>query len=291
MEASEGRINIEVYPAMQLGGTAANLYDQVADGVVDIAWTLPGYTPGRFPVSEVFELPFMPASAEATSQAFYEFYETHLQEEFGDVHILTVHVHGPGLFHMRGNQIRALGDLRGRQVRAPTTRMNRTLEVLGASPIGMPVPQVPESLSRGVIEGTVLPWEVTTSLRLAELVDNHSTFEGYPGLYTSTFVFAMNRASYERLPDDLKAVIDANSGMAEAQLVGRVMDEGDQPGLEAAQAQGNPIYTFSAEEKARWQEATQPVVEEWVAQMNGVGLDGEALLQEARDLIAKYAGP
>lgn len=288
MEASDGRIRIEIFPAMQLGGSPASLYDQARDGVVDIVWTLPGYTPGRFPISEVFELPFMPASATATSPAAYEFFERHMQEEFSEVHMLTFHVHGPGFFHMRGRPIESLEDVRGRQIRAPTRQMNRTLEVLGAQPVGMPVPQVPEALSRGVIEGTVLPWEVTPSLRLAELVDNHTDFSGYPGLYTSTFVFAMNRNSYENLPDDLRAIIDANSGLEEARRVGIVMDEGDLPGQEAAEQQGNSIITLGEEEKARWIEATQVVVDEWLAQMNAAGLDGAALLQEARDLISQY---
>src|SRR3546814_5023800 len=98
------RIKIEIYTSMQLGGKPPALYDQVRDGVVDIVWTLPGYTAGRFPITEVFELPFMAASAEATSQAIHEFYLQHAKEEFGDVHPLMVHVHAPGSLHMRSEE-------------------------------------------------------------------------------------------------------------------------------------------------------------------------------------------
>lgn len=287
MEESEGRIKIETFPSSQLSAPPAT-FDAIKDGVMDIGWSLPGYTPGRFPISEVFELPFIPGSAEATSQAAWEFYETHMQEEFQDVHMIAFHVHGPGLFHVKGDPITSLEDLKGRTIRAPTRAMNEALALLGAEPVGMPVPQVPESISRGVIEGTVLPWEVTPSLKLSELVDSHSAFEGDRAMYTATFFFAMNKDSYNNLPDDLKAIIDANSGPAASQWVGRVMDEGDAPGLAVAEGEGNAFYSFTEEEKQTWITATQPVIDGWIATMNDAGLDGEALLQEAKDLIAKY---
>lgn len=287
MEESGGRIKIDIYPSSQLTPPPA-IYDGIKDGVMDIGWGLPGYTPGRFPISEVFELPFIAGKAEATSQAAWEFYDHHLREEFGDVYMIAFHVHGPGLFHIKGKPVTDLFSLAGRAIRAPTRSMNLALELIGAEPIGMPVPQVPEAISRGVIEGTVLPYEVTTSLKLSELVDSHTSFEGNRAMYTSTFFFAMNKDVYDRLPDDLKAIIDQNSGLEASKWAGIAMDEGDVVGLEAAQASGNEFYSFTEAEREQWISATQPVVDGWVEMMNGAGLDGEALLQEAKDLIAKY---
>lgn len=287
MKESRGRIEIEFFPSSQLAAPPA-IYDAVKDGIMDLGWTLLGYTPGRFPISEVFELPFIAGNAEATSQAAWEFYENHLTQEFRDVKMIAFHVHGPGLFHIKGKPVKNLSDLAGRTIRAPTRSMNQALELIGAEPVGMPVPQVPEAISRGVIEGTVLPYEVTTSLKLAELVDSHTDFEGNRAMYTAAIIFAMNRRSYNRLPADLKAIIDRNSGLVASRWVGRIMDEGDAPGLAAAKAQKNDFYFFSEEEREEWIAATQPVVDDWVTRMDRGGLDGNALLREARNLIAKH---
>lgn len=287
---SNGRIKFELYPAMQLGGAPPGLYDQARDGVVDIVWTLAGYTPGRFPKSETFDMPFLPASAEATSQAAWDFYEKHLKDEFADTHVITVHTHGPGLLHVKGNGVAKLEDMKGLKMRGPTRVVTAMLTALGATPVGMPVPAMPEALSKGVIDGTVVPWEVTTPLKVAELVNSHTNFAGSRGLYTTFFLFTMNKESYAKLPDDLKKVLDANSGAATAKWVGKVMDDGDLPGLKAAQARNNKIITLDAAETARWKAAAQPVVDNWVNEMKGKGIDGAALIADAKALIAKYAG-
>lgn len=286
---SGGRITVELYPAMQLGGAPPALIDQVRDGVVDIVWTLPGYTPGRFPKAEAFELPFMPTTGEATSRAFHEYFENNLQDEFADFHIIAAHVHGPGLLHMKGEPVRGLDDLSGKKLRGPTRVITQMLGQLGAVPVGMPVPQVPESLSKGVIDGTVIPWEVTVPLKVAELVDSHTGFTGDHGLYTAVFVFAMNKDSYNNLPDDLKAVIDQNSGIDVAGMVGKVMDDGDAPGMKIAQDRGNTIVMLDEAETGRWQAAAEPVIAAWIEEMKGKGIDGQALVDEARALIAKHS--
>jgi TRAP-type transport system periplasmic protein len=285
---SDGRIKVEIYPAMQLGGRAPQLYDQLRDGIADVVWTLPGYTPGRFPTIEVFELPFLPASAEATSQAVQAFYEKHRLEEFADIHPLMFHVHAPGLFHMKGAPIRTLEDLQGKKIRAPTRVINDTLGTLGATPVGMPVPQVPEALSRGVVDGVVIPWEVSRPLRVHELTDSHTSFAGDRGFYTSVFLYGMNKDRYESLPDDLKTVIDNNSGMALAQKIGKVWDEAEEPGRQAAEEVGAEFYVIEGDELERWKEASQPVIEAWTQQMSANGQDGAALVEDARSLIEQY---
>ncbi len=289
MAQSDGRIAVEIYPAMQLGGAPPSLFDQVRDGVVDVVWTLPGYTPGRFPTVEVFELPFMAASAEATSQAVQEFYERNLADEFADVHVLMLHVHAPGVFHINGQSVERLEDLDGLKVRAPTRVINSALERLGAVPVGMPVPQVPEALSRGVVDATVIPWEVARPLRVAELVDNHTEIQGERGFYTAVFLFAMNKGVYEGMPADLRAVIDANSGLALAKEIGGVWDAAEVPGRQAAEEAGNSFASLSAAEIERWKLATAPVIADWLAETDGRGLDGAALLDEARELVSKYS--
>lgn len=292
-EQSNGRIEVEIYPSMQLGGAPPSLVDQVADGVVDLVWTLPGYTAGRFPVTEAFELPFMAGKAEHSSPALCEFYKEYLQDEYADMRPITLHTSGPGLFHMRGDPILSVDDLDGRQIRGPNRLTTEALAMLGAEPIGMPVPQVPESLSRGVIDGALLPWEVTAPLRVAELVESHTDFATEHGFYTSTFLLAMNNDSYAALPDDLAAVIDANSmadGCEESAIAGRNMDAADIPGMELAAAEGNEIHVISEQDTQAWIDALMPLREQWVAQMNDMDLDGQAMLDRAHELIAQYEG-
>jgi TRAP-type C4-dicarboxylate transport system substrate-binding protein len=287
-QESNGRIKFEHYPSMQLGGTPPSLYDQAREGVVDIIWTVLGYTPGRFPKSEAFELPFFVTNAEDTSEAFWEYYEKHLQDEFQDVKVLAVHTHGPGLIHVKGDGVRKLEDMSGLKLRGPTRTVTSLLERLGATAIGMPVPAVPESLSKGVIDGAVIPWEVTVPLKIPELVDTHTRFSGENGLYAATFVFAMNQGSYDKLPDDLKKVIDDNSGAVASAWAGRVMDEGDVTGQELAEQTDNDIVTLDEAETERWKEASQPVVDAWIEEMNGKGFDGAQLVEDARALIEQH---
>jgi len=287
-QESGGRIKIERYAAMALGGTPQQLIDQATDGTVDIVWTLPGSTPGRFPSTEVFELPFMMTNAEATSRAYWDLFEKHMKDtEFKDVHILGVWVHGPGMFHSR-TPIQEIGDLAGMKVRAPTRIINALLGQLGATPVGMPVPAITEALSKGVIDGCVIPWEVTPSLKVPELVKNHTEFGGDRALYTTTFVLAMNKAKYDSLPDDLKKVLDDNSGQEFAAFAGRTQAGADGPSRQIAVDAGNNIIEISAEKTEEWKAAAQPVIDNWVAEMQGKGIDGQALLDEARALIDKY---
>jgi TRAP-type C4-dicarboxylate transport system substrate-binding protein len=219
---SGGRIKFEGYPAMQLGGTPVQLYDQARDGVVDIVWTLPGNTAGRFPRIEAFELPFMMNNAESTSKAFWEYFQTQCPDEFKETQVLALHVHGPGMFHTVARPIKAAADLKGLKVRGPTRQATNLLRSLGAIPVGMPLPQIPDALSKGTIEGCVIPWEVVPSVKVHELTKFHSEFPaGNPALYTTTFVMAMNKAKYDSLAPDLKKSHRCQLGHGDQRLAGQ----------------------------------------------------------------------
>ena len=292
MEAeSKGRIKIELYPSMQLGGKPPQLFNQVRDGVVDIVWTLPGYTAGRFPIIEVFELPFVSGSAKATTLAMQAFATQYLQDEFKAIHPILFHAHAPGTFHMKGQSIQALEDLKKLKIRAPTRVTNNLLTSLGATAIGMPVPAVPQALSKGVIDGALLPYEVTRSLRVHELTDSHTAIAGSRGIYTAAFLFAMNKARYESLPDDLKKVIDNNSGSKIAAAIGTAWDKAEKPGLEAARALEHAFFEIRDEELDRWKAATQPVINTWVQDMDKKGYPGQAILDTARQLVERHSTP
>jgi len=285
-KASNGRIAIEIFPAMQLGGRPPQLIDQARDGVVDIVWTLPSYTPGRYPTVAVFELPFVISNAAGTSRAVQAFYEKHLRDEFTDVHPLMFHVHARGVIHTK-NPVEKVDDLAGMKIRAPSRSIGKALEAMGATPVFMPVPALPEALSKGVVDGAVIPWEITVPLKVAEMVDNHAVIAGPRGLYTSVFVLAMNKAKYEAMPADLRAILDEHTGARMAEWVGKVWDEIEAPGLTLA-GQSGTIREFSAEQVTRMREVTASVKGDWIAEMTGLGKDGAALLKDAEALIDQY---
>ena len=285
---SGGRIKVQLFHSMSMGGTPPQLFDQSRNGVVDLTWTVLGYTPGRFNKSEVFELPFMSGQAEPASRAFHEYVEKFAAEEFKDVKLLAAHTHGPGLFHTK-EPVTGLESLRGMKVRGGSRVISNMLAKLGATPVGMPVPAVTDALTKGTIAGTTIPWEVTPSLKIAELVKNHTTFAGPAGLFTQTFALVMNRASYDKLPADLKAVIDKNAGVETAAFFGRAMDDGDKAGMDVAKKAGNSIVTLDAAETKRWQTAAMAVEADWVKEVQGKNIDGAKLVSEARALIARHS--
>jgi len=287
---SGGRIKFEAYPAMQLGGTPVQLYDQARDGVVDVVWTLPGNTAGRFPRVEVFELPFIMNNAEATSKAYWEYIQTQAPDEFKETQVIALQVHGPGMFHSASKLIKSPADLKGMKVRGPTRQVTKLLAALGATPVGMPLPQIPDALSKGTIEGCVIPWEVVPSVKVHELTKFHTEFPATgPALYTTTFVMAMNKPKYESLPPDLKKVIDANSGLATSAMLGKIQQGNDPIGRKAAVDRGNTIHTLTSAEAQEFIKVSQAIDDEWVADINKRGFDGKKLLQTARDLIAKHS--
>ena len=286
---SNGRIKFEAYPAMQLGGTPVQLYDQARDGVVDIVWTLPGNTAGRFPRIEVFELPFMMNNAEATSKAYWEYFQTQCPDEFKETQVLALQVHGPGVIHTVGKAIKSAGDLKGLKMRGPTRQVTKLLASLGATPVGMPLPQIPDALSKGTVDGCVIPWEVVPSVKVHELTKFHSEFAASsPAIYTTTFVMAMNKPKYEGLAPDLKRVIDANSGMAASAFLGRTQQSNDPNGRKSATDRGNAVYTFNAAETQEFIRLSSAIDDEWVADMDKRGFKGKALLESAKALIAKH---
>jgi TRAP-type C4-dicarboxylate transport system substrate-binding protein len=273
---------------MQLGGTPAQLYDQVKDGVVDVAWTIPSYSAGRFPLVEVFELPFMTRGAEGASKALWQYVQAHAGGEFRDVHPLAFHTHGGGVFHMVAKPVTQRADLRRLKIRAPTRQTNRMLAMLGATPVGMPASQIPEALSKGVIDGALLPYEIVASLKADELARFHSEIDPRSNaIYTTVFVLAMNRVRYESLPRELRDVIDANSGLALSAGAGRVFQENDAIGRSRIPA--GKINVIPADEVERWRAATQRVTDGWVRDVSGRGHDGRKLLESAQKLIAEHA--
>jgi TRAP-type C4-dicarboxylate transport system substrate-binding protein len=252
-----------------------------------IAVLLSQSLPGRFLRSEVFELPFLVSDAEAASRAFWDVAQEEMATaDFKDMHLLGTWVHGPGVIHA-ARRVERLEDMVGLRLRAPSRITTRLLEGLGAAALGMAVPAVPEALARGVIDGALLPWEVTSSIRAPELVGFHTEFPDR-AIYVATFILAMNKQAYGRLPPDLRAVIDAASGAEFSGRAGRLQQGADAPARAVAEARGNTILVLSDAEAARWQQAGASVTQAWLSEMEKAGIDGAALLEKTHAAIARY---
>jgi len=286
---SQGKLKCQIYPAMQLGGTPPQLLNQVRDGVADVIWTLPGYTPGRFPTSEVFELPFVTTTQEASARAMWDFVQAHSLKEFAGIKPLAVWVNGPNVLHFRDKQVKTLEDLKGMKVRAPSRLGNKLLASLGATPVGMPVPQMAESLSKGVIDGALVPWEVVPATKTQELTKFHAESGAERAMTTATMIYVMNQKKYDSLPPELKKVIDDNSGREFSAWVAAQHVEADAVGRKITADAGNTIYAIPAEEMARWEAAAKPVTEEWIKETSAKGADGQKLYDDAVALVKKYS--
>ncbi|MDA1088771.1 MAG: TRAP transporter substrate-binding protein [Proteobacteria bacterium] len=289
MKDSGGRLKIDIYPSMQLGGAPPQLAGQARDGIVDIVWTLPGYTPGLFTRTEVFELPFMHSSTVATTLAINEFADNH-PEDFKAYKIIAMHVHAGQLFHSR-KPIRTVADIKGTKIRTPTRTGAWLIEAMGAVPIGAPVPKIPELLSKGIVDSVLVPFEIVGPLKLDQLVNYHIVLDDpkTTRINTTTFMIAMNKKKYDSLPADLRKVIDNNSGKHIAKWIGEIWDAAEKPGMAKAAASGE-IFKLPPAEVAKLRAMTEgPVTERWIKDVSSKGIDGVALVKEARALIAKYS--
>jgi len=285
------RLKCQIYPAMQLGGTPAQLFDQARDGVADIVWTVPTYSAGRFLKSEVFELPFFTRSAKGSSQAFWNYVQKSALDEYQGVRPLFLHTNDGSSFHLSNAKgIRTLDELKGMKIRAATRLNSRMLAALGATPVQMPLPAVPESMSKGVIDGAMVPWEGVPAAKLQEIARSHlDAPAGQPKFANSIFAFVMNQAKYDGLPADLKKVIDANSGPAVSAWAGeRGFDASVAPHHKLATDRGNAVLTLADAEYQRWMKASAEVDDQWVKEVSAKGANGKALLEEARALIARH---
>ncbi len=268
-EASDGELDVKIFPAQTLGKAPAG-YDNAKNGVADIAWTVQGYTAGRFPLSQIMELPGLFKKAEVGSCAFQKLYDSGaLDEEYKDTHVLFVHTHGPGQLHMGQKPVKTLADLKGMKLRRPTAVIGTLLDELGAEPVGLPAPAIYENLERGVIDGYMITWESVVAFRLAELTKYHTDF----GFYSLSFVTTMNKRKYESLSEKAKAAIDANSGMKWSLVAGKGYDEADAAAIEELKS-NSETYEIPEAELAEWQAAADRAKEIYLTELDSKGLPG-----------------
>jgi TRAP-type transport system periplasmic protein len=285
---ADGRIHIEIFPSMELGGQPADLFDQARYGAADIVWAMPSKTPGRFPRIETFELPFVASSrALVSSKAAEDFSANLLRDEFREVHPLCLSCADRGILHAN-RPIQSLPAIKDLRLDVRTRFTAAAVDALGGHPMPMPSGQLSLAVARRVVDAAVIPWHKVPALKLDALLKTHTDFADY-ALSTTTYVLAMNKAAYAKLPSDLKKIIDDNSGQAAASMAGAMWDLKAKAVADAVRGSGQSIDTLSPEAVAPWRKATEPVIEVWIKDMRARRLDGEKLLAAARTLLVKYA--
>jgi TRAP-type C4-dicarboxylate transport system substrate-binding protein len=286
---SGGRIRIDIYPSMQLGGAPAQLFDQARDGLADIVWTVPSHTPGRFPRIEAFELPFVPASrALVSSKAIEDYAAANLADEFREVRPLCFSCRDRAVVHAT-RTLQGFEELRGLKLHVPNRLADEAVRALGGQAVAMPISQVLLALSGRVINGCLDAWDAAPGLKLYDVLKAHTDFAD-AALSTTTFVLAMNRGAYDRLPRPLKSVIDANSGQPAAGMAGAMWDVEAAGAVALARERGDAVTVLPPKEVLRWRRATEPVIAAWLKQMKERRIDGDKLLADIRELLEKYAG-
>jgi TRAP-type C4-dicarboxylate transport system substrate-binding protein len=269
---------------MQLGGTPAALADMARNGVADIVWTAPGYSAGKFPRVEALELPFMlPYGGLAGNEIIWSYYEQYAQDDFKGYKVLAMFGDGGMDVHSRNTPVRTLGDFQGLKLRASNRTIAKTIESLGATPVSMPPAQMTEAIAKGVVDGAMASWEVVAPTKLDEVTRYHSASEeGQPAFGYTVLSMLMNKRKYDRMPDDLKEILDRNSGKALSTRFGKAWDEEMTKAREAS-AQDS-IVAIAASDYQAMQQAVVAVPEQWAEDATSKGLDGKALLDGVRSL-------
>lgn len=240
-DQSNGQLKIEIYPSQTLV-KAAKLYDGAVSGLADISGVVQGYSAGRFPLSEITQLPGITTSSSQGSCILQNLYDSGaIAHEYDDSHVLFMFSTGPAYLHTRNKEVKVPEDLAGLRMRRPTEVAGMMLAEMGAAPIGMPAPGIYEALDRGVVDGLSFPFEAMKVFRINELTKHHVKIP----YGSSIFVATMNKRTYNNLSPELKNIIDNNSGMDWALSAGKVFDRLDQEGLAEAKAQGDSIHVVN----------------------------------------------
>jgi TRAP-type C4-dicarboxylate transport system substrate-binding protein len=281
-ELTKGKLKITIFPGGALGRPPQQ-YDNAVKGITDIAFGLQGYTPGRFPLTSCLRLPFMVKSGEQGAVVLWDMYQKYLEDEYKEVKVLWLFCHGPGHIHTTRKQVKTIEDLKGLKIRSPGNIMSKTLKRMGAVPVHMPITEVYTALERKTVDGIAVPWNTMRPFRFYEQCKFHTV----AGLYTVTFFVVMNKEKYEELPQDVKKVLDDNTGQVMTVWAGRAYDQEDVPARRLVEKKGGKIYQLPLGEKERWRNAVLPLRGEWVKDMEAKGLAGEEVLKYATDKLSK----
>ena len=285
-ECTNGEVKFEIYPGGTSFGNVAKQQEQVVAGVADLSVGLSGIPRGRFPRTSIIDMPFLTKSADAASRTLWDLYKAgDFEGEYNGLQVLALFAHNGGLIHTTDKKVETMEDLKGLRIRTPSPAVSEMLTYLGAVPQGLPPSQVYESLQKGVMDGTVFPWDPVASFGLNEVLKYHLD----AGAYTVSFFFVMNQRKYNSLPDNVKACIDKYSGEGLVAKFGPWWDKWDEVGRKQAEEAGHEISELTPEERARWRETLQPMIQKYLETVKASGVENaDEIYAKMQESIAKY---
>lgn len=270
---TNGKVKINMFPGATLT-PADQCYDGVVKGISDIGMSVVSYVKGRFPLSEVVDLPLGYKSGTQVTNLCNAFFEKFKPKEFDDVKIMYMHGHGPGILHTVKKPVEKLEDLKGMKIRGTGTSI-KVAAALGASPVAMPQTETYDALQKGVVDGLLSPIETLKGWKFAEVIK--CTTQNFGSAYSIMFFVAMNKKKWESLPKDVQETIE-KINKEWIVKTGKNWDEIDKEGAKTTLEKGNKIIPLSKEEDARWAKAVKPVFDEYVKNAKAKGLPGEEAL-------------
>jgi TRAP-type C4-dicarboxylate transport system substrate-binding protein len=281
---SGGTIKYKVYPAQQLG-KAFDHYDMARDGIADVTYVSPGYQPGRFPIFDAGNLPFMMSNAGGGSAALDKWYRKYADKEMKDVKLCFAFAHDPGSFHSRTKKIVVPADIQGMKIRPAHATMASLVKELGGTNVQASAPEVRDIIEKGVADAVTFPWGSLVLFGIDKVTKYHLDVP----LYTTSFVWVMNKSTYAQMSPTQQKVIDDHCTTAWAEKVGAPWAEFEHDGIAKIKAEpGQEVYTISDAQLGEWKAAAGPVVQSWANAVKKTGVDPDAALKELKAELAKY---
>ncbi len=275
---TEGRVKVQYFAGQTLT-KVKQTYDSIVDGIADVGTSALAYTQGRFPVMSTIDLPFGYASGAAATAAANTLYEKMMPKEFAETQVMYFNAHGPGLIHTRDKAVKSLDDLKGLKIRA-TGMSAKVVAALGGTPVAMGMPDSYQSLQKGVVDGSAYPTEANKGWKLGEVTDYVAMAPAMA--YTTNFFVVMNKDKWAALDaKDQELITAINKEWAIKH--GEAWDSSDKEGLEFFLAQkGNEVVKISDEENTKWGNAVAPIIDGYVKDLEGKGLDGKMAVEIIR---------
>jgi len=278
-----GRVKITIYPAQTLL-PAASLYEGTAKGIADIAYVVPGWTPGRFPKTEVIDLPPGIPLASDASRVYWDFYKKFLTDEWNEVKVLGFNVQQPQGIHTKKTSVRTFKDIKGEKIRVYGVG-KEIITAFGGVPVAMPMSEVYEATRLGVIDGVFAPFSAMKDYRLIETCFHHTVLD----TYASPFFLVMNLKKYNVLPPDIKKTLDEEFPEYFMKEAGKISDRWEEIGRELVKkTPGHEFIILSPEEKSVWIERAKTINGPWASALEARGLPGKRLVEEKLRAIEKY---
>ena len=286
-KCSNGALIVKMYAGGVLGSPPKQ-YDIVTSGVADISWTVLGYIGGQFPLSSVVELPFLTKTSKAGSRALNTLFEEgYLDKEMAGIKLIGLHSNPGYQIHMKDTKVVKPADFKGKKMRVPSKIAGTILKTLGATGVKVPAPGTSEALNKGVIDGTPFPYTAIGSFRLFDVTKYHTEVN----ITNATFGLIMNEGKYNGLSSAAKGCVDKHSGQWFGDWASNLIDtQNAKMRVQVENTPGNEITVASDSVLAEYKKILAPIESDWLAEMKGKGLDGDAVLKRAREVISKIDG-